>query len=233
MCASIVPNSSRKPAGAQYVFYKNFSVLGSVSSDGSMHYNLGKRAFDLFLLFLAMPVLVPLFVLIAIAVKTESSGPVFYAHRRIGHLGRPFLMYKFRSMHTNAEAMRASLLHLNEATWPEFKLTKDPRITRVGRYLRALSLDELPQLFNVLKGEMSLVGPRANSAPLEEYEPWQLMRLSVTPGIAGPAQLFGRHASFEEKCRRELEYISHQTMAADIKLLFKVLVKLTTAPDGK
>lgn len=233
MCALIVQDFGSQSNEAQSVFGHERIEFAPLVDKRASYQKYAKRVFDIAFISAALPILIPILVVIAIAIKLESRGPVFYAHRRTGYLGAPFFMYKFRSMQENAEALRVSLAHLNEATWPEFKLTKDPRITRVGQFLRTTSLDELPQLFNVLKGEMSLVGPRACSAQPEDYKPWQLHRLSVTPGIAGPAQLSCRHAPFDEKCRRELDYIAHQSLAKDVALLFKLLVKLSTAPDGK
>jgi lipopolysaccharide/colanic/teichoic acid biosynthesis glycosyltransferase len=233
MVAIIVPNSSSVPAEPNLLPNEKSLESRVILYGGNRRFRIAKRGLDLALVALCFPLLLTIFVIIALAVKLESKGPVFYAHRRHGHLGKPFVMYKFRTMQADADTMRATVLHLNEVAWPEFKITNDPRITRVGRFLRACSLDELPQLWNVAKGEMSLVGPRASSAPLADYEPWQLQRLSVIPGIVGPAQLFCRHADFEEKCRREIAYIAQQSMSSDIGLLLKILVKLLAAPDGR
>ncbi|NUH65507.1 sugar transferase [Sulfitobacter sp. S0837] len=233
MCALLVQDASSLPAGSQYIFDEGSTGYASLVDGRTSYQKVAKRSFDIVFILAALPLLIPLFLLISIAIKIESKGSVFYAQRRTGYLGAPFFMFKFRSMQEDADALRASLSHLNEVTWPEFKLTRDPRITRVGQFLRTTSLDEFPQLFNVLRGEMSLVGPRACSARPEDYKPWQLSRLSVTPGIAGPAQLSGRHAPFDEKCRQELDYIARYSLTADIKLLVKLTVKLLTAPDGK
>lgn len=192
-----------------------------------------KRFLDLLLLLLAMYLVLPLFLVISLAVKIGSKGPIIYKQKRYGRDGKPFYMLKFRTMVPDAEALRDSLAHLNEVTGPEFKMTNDPRITRVGKFLRRTSLDEVPQLLNVLRGDMSLIGPRASSIPPQNYEPWQLDRLKVRPGIAGPAQIWSRHGSFEEKCDLDIEYIGSMSLRTDIFLLFKLTKKLLTSADGK
>ena len=129
-------------------------------------------------------------------------------------------MYKFRTMVKNAEELKAKYAHLNELSWPDFKITNDPRVTRVGGFLRKTSLDELPQLFNVLKGDMSLVGPRPTSFDVSTYSLWHTERLEVLPGITGLWQISGRsNLDFEERLRLDVEYIEKRSLALDIRIL--------------
>ena len=167
----------------------------------------------------------PLLVLISAAIKVTSKGPVLYRQERFSKNGRPFILYKFRTMVVDAEKKQASLLYLNESDLPVFKIKKDPRIvSRVGTFLRRSGLDELPQLINILKGEMSLVGPRP-PLPLEveKYEPWQRRRLSMKPGLTGPWQVFPqRHRiNFQEWMKIDLQYIDNWSLGLDAKILLK------------
>jgi lipopolysaccharide/colanic/teichoic acid biosynthesis glycosyltransferase len=169
--------------------------------------------------------LAPVFALMAIAIKLDSPGPVFYRSIRVGKKGRRFLFYKFRTMVLNAEALKEELRVRNERSGPFFKMANDPRMTGIGRYLRRYSLDELPQLWNVLKGDMSLVGPRPH--PLDDYQQYSLehlRRLDVMPGITGLWQVQARNeSSWEANMTLDLEYIEHWTPWLDIKLLFKTI----------
>ncbi|WP_302661604.1 sugar transferase [Sulfitobacter sp. SK012] len=192
-----------------------------------------KRLFDVFLILLASPLVLPAGILIVMLIKLDGGGAALFGHRRFGRRGEPFNLLKFRTMVVGAEELKLKLLDLNEAAWPDFKITNDPRVTRIGRFLRKTSLDELPQLLNVLRGEMSLIGPRASSVPLERYENWQLPRLSVLPGIAGPAQLFQRNGTFSDRCRLDLEYIATSSLWTDLRLCLQVVGKIIFAPDGK
>ena len=185
----------------------------------------GKRVLDVVGSLAGLVLSAPLFLLLALLVKLESRGPVFYKSRRIGWRGRSFTFYKFRSMVDGAHHHREHLLHLNEADGPVFKLSRDPRVTRIGRWMRTTSLDEIPQFLNVLKGEMSLVGPRP---PLPEevahYEPWQCGRLAVRPGITCLWQISGRSTiGFQEWMRLDLEYIRHQSFWLDLKILLRTI----------
>jgi lipopolysaccharide/colanic/teichoic acid biosynthesis glycosyltransferase len=182
----------------------------------------GKRALDLVvgsLLFLAA---LPVIAVAAIFVKLDSPGPVFHRAVRVGRGGRKFTFLKLRSMQRNAEELRALLLHRNEAQGPAFKLTNDPRVTRVGRLLRKTSLDELPQLLHVVQGHMSLVGPRPPfPEEVERYEPWMLRRLAVRPGLTCLWQISGRSdLSFDEWMRLDLEYVDRLSFGLDMKILF-------------
>ena len=188
---------------------------------GSRRYLIGKRAFDLMVCVLLLPVVVPLFVLCALAIFIDSpAGPLVIAQTRTGRDGRSFRMLKFRTMVPNAEALKPALAHLNELRWPDFKITNDPRITRVGRFLRQTSLDELPQIINVLRGEMSLVGPRPTSFAASTYSFWHTYRLEVTPGITGLWQVKGRNKmDFDERLRLDIEYIRNRSFALDLRIL--------------
>ena len=184
-----------------------------------------KRAFDLTVAGLGLAVTSFLSIPIAVAIKLTSPGPLLYRQRRVGQRGRPFTMLKFRTMVEGAEGMREALLDLNEASGPLFKLKDDPRVTRVGRWLRKWSLDELPQLLNVLRGDMSIVGPRP---PLPEevrvYEEWQFDRLEVRPGITGLWQVSGRsELSFDEYVRLDLFYIENWSLAYDLFIVAKTV----------
>lgn len=184
-----------------------------------------KRIIDLVLAFiLAFPVgLVTL--IIGLAIRLESSGPIFYRQKRIGKHGKPFDMVKFRSMVVDAEDQRAALAQMNEASGPIFKIRNDPRITGVGRIIRRLSLDELPQLWNILRGDMSFVGPRP-PLPQEvaEYEPWHMRRLEVIGGLTGLWQISGRSdLTFDEGCLLDIYYIENWSVAMDIRLIIQTI----------
>jgi exopolysaccharide biosynthesis polyprenyl glycosylphosphotransferase len=164
----------------------------------------------------------PLFLIVAVLIKLTSPGSVFFAQKRVGLNKRQFTMYKFRSMVSNAESIQEKLAHLNEMGGPVFKIKKDPRITPIGQILRKTSIDELPQLFNVLKGEMSLVGPRAMS--VRDYqlfsEDWQRRRFSVLPGITCLWQVHGRNSiPFEQWMLLDMQYIDRWSLWLDLKIL--------------
>jgi len=184
-----------------------------------------KRAFDLLSGGLALLLLSPVLLATAAAIKLDSRGPVFFRQRRVGLNGRPFTMLKFRSMHTDAEARLESLRAHNEASGPVFKMRNDPRITRVGRFIRKTSIDELPQFLNVLTGEMSIVGPRPPiPAEVRQYKRWQRRRLSVKPGITCTWQVSGRsNIDFDQWMELDLEYIDHWSLWKDIQICFKTI----------
>lgn len=194
--------------------------------EGSRYSQIAKRVLDvsvaLFFLLLTAPVLA----LVALAVAIDSPGPVLFRQVRSGRNGIPFTFLKFRSMVADAESRRHEIEAFNEADGPIFKIRNDPRITRVGRLLRRTSLDELPQLWNVLRGEMSLVGPRP-PLPSEviRYEPWQRRRLLVTPGITGLWQVSGRsNVSFTEMVLLDLQYIQRWSLWLDIQILIRTVL---------
>jgi lipopolysaccharide/colanic/teichoic acid biosynthesis glycosyltransferase len=186
----------------------------------SRGYLIGKRAFDVFFCIFVLPVALPLLALCALAVLLDSRGPVVIGQTRTGRDARPFRMFKFRTMVRNAEELKAGLSHLNVLPPPDFKIPNDPRITRVGRILRQTSLDELPQLVNVLRGDMSLVGPRPTSFAATTYSLWHTHRLEVTPGITGLWQVKGRNVTtFDERLRIDIEYIERRSFFYDLKIL--------------
>src|SRR3954471_19272035 len=190
-------------------------------------YAATKRALDLGLCLLALPVVLPVGLLCALAIRLESPGPVLFAQVRTGLHGARFRMLKFRTMVQNAEELKASLQHLNILPPPDFKIIDDPRITRVGKFLRKTSLDELPQIFNVIRGDMSLVGPRPTSFAASTYELWQTERLEVKPGITGLWQVNGRNSmTFDERLRLDIEYVRHMSFALDLKILTRTVASV-------
>ncbi len=190
--------------GAAYGVKRGLDIVGSVPG------------------LLATAVLTPF---IALAIKLDSAGPVLFKQERIGRKGKPFTLYKFRSMHQDAEDELDGLINWETLTEPMFKMADDPRLTRVGRFLRRWSLDELPQFWNTFKGEMSLVGPRPESPRfVERYSAWHRRRLMVKPGITGPMQVNGRGAlSLDERVCLELEYIEHYSLWRDLSILLKTV----------
>lgn len=184
-----------------------------------------KRAFDLVVASLALVFTLPIMIAVAVAIKLDSPGPVFFRQERVGRWGEPFACYKFRSMVVDAEQRLAELKDLNEADAVVFKMKADPRVTHVGRVIRKLSLDELPQLFNVLKGEMSLVGPRPPvPREVEQYTLAHLQRLSVTPGITGLQQVSGRSdLDFKRWVELDLQYIAEQSLLKDVEILLRTI----------
>jgi exopolysaccharide biosynthesis polyprenyl glycosylphosphotransferase len=180
-----------------------------------------KRALDISVSLAALVALAPVFALIALAVRLESRGPVFFAQTRVGLHGRRFRMLKFRTMVENAESLLPDLVPLDRLEDPMFKLRRDPRVTHMGRLLRRTSLDELPQLINVLAGDMSLVGPRPEQVELvERYAPEHRFRLEVRPGMTGPMQVYGRgELTFEERLAVEREYIENLSLSRDLRML--------------
>ena len=184
-----------------------------------------KRAMDLALTLLAAPIVLPLAAIIILAIRRDSPGQAIFRQLRIGKGGRPFTAYKFRTMVADAEARKAELAALNEADGPIFKIRNDPRMTRVGRILRRTSLDELPQFWNVLRGEMSLVGPRPPT-PDEAacYEEWHRRRLDVTPGLTGLWQVLGRSdTSFDEMVRLDIYYAENWSPGMDLRILLQTI----------
>lgn len=180
-----------------------------------------KRAMDIILSLVCLAAFAPLMAVIAVAVRFTSPGPVLFSQQRAGLHGRPFTCYKFRSMYDGAEDRKRELLAFNERTGPVFKMTGDPRVTPAGRFLRKWSLDELPQLYNVLLGDMCMVGPRPPTLDeVREYCSWQRSRLDVRPGITCLWQVYSRaESSFEEWVRLDLKYIRERSFLLDLKLI--------------
>ena len=186
-------------------------------------YLIAKRFMDLTLVLLSSPMWVPFLGIIALFIAVTSPGaPVMFTQWRTGQGGKRFRMYKFRSMVPNAEELKMKYAHLNELQWPDFKITNDPRITKVGKILRKTSLDELPQLINILKGEMSLVGPRPTSFGADTYKLWHTERLDVLPGMTGLWQIFGRGSmEFDDRLRLDIAYIERRSLWLDLNILLK------------
>jgi lipopolysaccharide/colanic/teichoic acid biosynthesis glycosyltransferase len=184
------------------------------------HYAVMKRVLDVVICLAALPIVVPLVLISALLIRLESPGPIVFAQMRTGQHGVRFPMYKFRTMVHNAEELKASLQHLNILPAPDFKIPNDPRITRIGGFLRQTSLDELPQILNVLRGEMTIVGPRPTSFAASCYQLWHSERLEVVPGITGLWQIKGRGSmSFDERLRLDIEYIEHRSTLLDLKVI--------------
>ena len=184
-----------------------------------------KRLVDLVVATLALVALFPLMLLTAVAIKIESPGPIIFRQTRVGKWGTPFTCYKFRSMCVDAEKQKKDLLTRNEVDGPIFKMQTDPRITRVGRIIRKLSIDELPQLFNVFQGNMSLVGPRPPvPQEVDQYQFDHLRRLEVIPGLTGLQQVSGRSdLPFDRWVELDMQYIAQQSVRKDIEILLKTI----------
>jgi len=184
-----------------------------------------KRTFDLCGALVSLALCAPLMAVVAVLIKSDSPGPVFFIQERAGQYGRPFRMWKFRTMVADAEQRLPQFVDVEKLEQPAFKLQNDPRVTQVGRWLRRTSLDELPQFINVLRGEMSLVGPRPEQVDLGKlYNAWQAQRLLVKPGITGSMQVSGRgDLSLEERLKLELSYIENYSLWEDIKILLKTI----------
>ena len=184
-----------------------------------------KRVFDVVSAVLILFLFLPVIPVIILLIKLDSPGPILFRQKRVGRGGREFDFYKFRSMFVGAENVIGALRPLSGVDGPHFKLKEDPRVTRVGRFLRRSSLDELPQLLNVIKGDMSMVGPRPNlPSEVSQYLPWQRRRLDVTPGITCFWQISGRsHIGFQEWMRLDLEYIRQRSLLTDLKIILKTI----------
>jgi exopolysaccharide biosynthesis polyprenyl glycosylphosphotransferase len=197
-------------------------------------YLIAKRIMDICGALVGLICLSWLFLIVALLIKLEDpKGPVFFKQIRVGKDGKEFYMYKFRSMVTNAEELLESLIHLNETTGAMFKMKNDPRVTKVGKFIRKTSIDELPQLWNVLKGDMSLVGPRP-PLPREvaQYTEYDKQRLLVKPGCTGLWQISGRSSvGFEEMVELDLEYIRSRSIFVDIKIVLRT-VKIMIKPNS-
>ncbi|MGL5870740.1 sugar transferase [Clostridium chrysemydis] len=191
-------------------------------------YNFIKRLIDIIAASIGIVLLIPLWIVITLLIKYESKGPIFFSQTRVGRNMKEFKMYKFRSMVVNAEELKEKLSEQNEMSGPMFKMKEDPRVTKIGKFIRKTSIDELPQLFNVLKGEMSLVGPRP-SLPKEvkEFEPWMLKRFEVKPGLTCYWQVAGRNnIDFEEWMKLDNKYVDDRSTILDLKLIFKTFFVL-------
>lgn len=197
-------------------------------------YELVKRIIDIICSLVGLIVLMPLLLIVAIIIKIESKGPIIFEQDRVGKDGKVFKMYKFRSMVVNAEELKEKLISMNERTGPMFKIKNDPRITGIGKIIRKTSIDELPQLINILKGEMSIVGPRP-SLPKEvtQFDNWMLRRLDVKPGLTCYWQVEGRnHIEFTEWMKLDVKYVNERNLVIDIRLIFKTLFVIFGKKSG-
>lgn len=200
-----------------------------ITKSDKVIYHTIKRIIDIILSLVALVVLLPVFLIIAIAIKIDSKGTVFFKHKRIGKNGKDIYIYKFRTMKPNAEDMIKDFTEEQMKEFKEsYKLKDDPRITRIGKFLRKTSLDELPQIMNILKGELSIVGPRpVIDEELEKYEENKDKFLSVTPGLTGYWQANGRSSTtYEERMDMELYYVDNCSLWLDIKIFFKTIVSV-------
>jgi exopolysaccharide biosynthesis polyprenyl glycosylphosphotransferase len=204
---------------------KNRFLLKLAEKEPKKHrsYFIIKRIIDIVGAIIGIVLFSPIMMIVAIAIKFESKGPIFFSQKRVGLYGKEFNMYKYRSMVVNAEALLDKLKDKNEMSGPVFKIKDDPRITKVGKFIRKTSIDELPQFFNVLKGEMSLVGPRPNlPKEVERYTAYQKQKLLAKPGLTCYWQVMGRNnIDFEEWMELDVKYIKERNLWLDIKLIFK------------
>ena len=191
-------------------------------------YEICKRTIDIIGAGLGLILLSPIIAIVACAVKVTSKGPIFFSQKRVGKNGELFEMYKFRSMVVNAEELKENLEDQNEMSGPMFKIKDDPRITKVGKFIRKTSIDELPQLWNILKGDMSLVGPRPSlPKEVEQFDNWMFKRLSVRPGLTCYWQVSGRNnIDFEDWMKLDISYVEDRNIWIDIKLIFKTIFVL-------
>ena len=191
-------------------------------------YEICKRTIDIIGAGLGLILLSPIIAIVACAVKFTSKGPIFFSQKRVGKNGELFEMYKFRSMVVNAEELKEKLEEQNEMSGPMFKIKDDPRVTKVGKFIRKTSIDELPQLWNILKGDMSLVGPRPSlPKEVEQFDNWMFKRLSVRPGLTCYWQVSGRNnIDFEDWMKLDVKYVDERNFWIDIKLIFKTVFVL-------
>lgn len=207
----------------QVNFNQEIESVIEINYEKSLGYYFIKRCIDILGSIIGLVLLSPVFLITAICVKADSKGPVFFIQERVGKNGNLFKMYKFRSMCLDAEVLLNKLKNKNEMSGPMFKIKEDPRITKIGRFIRKTSIDELPQLYNVLKGDMSLVGPRPNlPKEVDEFTPYQRQKLLVKPGITCYWQVMGRNSiGFEEWMKMDIRYVKERSTLLDIKLIFK------------
>lgn len=202
----------------------------TISQGDTDRYRRAARLRDVVLVSLTAPLWLPVIMVVALAIKLDDpAGPVFFRQQRSGLGGGRFGMLKFRTMVSNAEEMKQELMHLNELEWPDFKITDDPRVTRVGKVLRRTSLDEIPQLINVLIGDMSLVGPRPTSFAADTYDRWHTARLDTRPGITGLWQLAGRaETEMDDRVRLDISYLRRRCMLLDLEILARTVAAMAS-----
>jgi exopolysaccharide biosynthesis polyprenyl glycosylphosphotransferase len=218
---------------AEYHPIERLPIIEVAPADRSIGKRRAKRAFDLVLSFVGLLVAFPLILVSALLIKLDSPGPVFFRQVRIGRDGKEFAIHKLRTMRPGAEREVEDLQHRNEGSGPLFKIKDDPRVTRIGRFLRRTSLDEFPQLWNVFRGEMSLVGPRPPlPQEVEKYDRASLRRLIVKPGMTGLWQVNGRSdLTWEQGVRLDLFYVENWSVAGDLRIMFQT-VAVMIRPNG-
>ena len=201
------------------------NIDDSVMEKDSTLYGISKRFIDIVASLAGIICLSPIFLIVSILIKKESKGPIIFSQDRIGKDNKTFKMYKFRSMVQNAEELKEKLQEQNEMSGPMFKMKEDPRVTKIGKFIRKTSIDELPQLINVLKGDMSLVGPRPSlPKEVEQFEDWMMERLNVKPGLTCYWQVSGRNnIDFEDWMKLDIKYVRERNTLTDIKLIFKTI----------
>ncbi len=213
---------------------QDYEVRTIQAEDEKVIYEFLKRIIDILMSVLSLIVLSPVFIIIAIAIKLDSSGPIVYSQTRVGKNGKHFKMFKFRSMIINAEEMLTELKPMNEMDGPMFKIKEDPRITRIGRFIRRTSIDELPQLINILRGEMSIVGPRPSlPSEVKEFESWMMERFVVKPGLTCFWQVSGRNnIPFHKWMELDIKYVKERNLWLDVKLVFKTIKVVIKGDDA-
>jgi exopolysaccharide biosynthesis polyprenyl glycosylphosphotransferase len=224
----VSPLRGRAGAAPRLSEVADLPVLEYDTGDVSRTTMFLKRVFDITFSAAALALLLPLLPLVAVAIRLDSPGPTIFRQRRAGIQGRPFLIFKLRTMHAAAEEELEKVVSIEDLPEPSFKLRQDPRVTRVGRLLRRCSIDELPQLVNVLRGDMSIVGPRPEMMPLvARYRPEHYFRLAVKPGMTGPMQVYGRGAlDFQERLAVELDYVENLSLIRDLRILAQTVPAL-------
>lgn len=200
----------------------------SINYKKTYEYLIVKRFIDIIASLTGIILMLPVMLITAIIIKLDSKGHIIFSQERVGFNGKLFNMYKFRSMVSNAEELKEALMEKNEMSGPMFKIKRDPRVTKVGRFIRKTSIDELPQLFNILKGDMSLVGPRPNlPKEVSKFSDYQKLKLLAKPGLTCYWQVMGRSSiGFEEWMELDIKYISERNTWVDIKLIFKTFLVL-------
>ena len=203
-----------------------------IARHSGLAYRLVRRTLDIVIASAVLVAVAPVLIIIAVLIALDDPrAPIVFRQRRCGKGGRSFCLYKFRTMVKDADAMKEQLRALSSVSWPDFRLENDPRVTRIGRLLRRSSLDELPQLLNVIRGDMALVGPRPTSFSADTYDLWNTGRLDFRPGLTGPWQVWGRDSmDFDERCRLEISYFRRPSLVRDLRVLVAtvgVLVRRT------
>lgn len=232
ICVSVsAPEKKEETVIREYTDYR----FKEVETNESSSYLFMKRLVDVLGSLAGLLVLIPIYLIVAILIKLEDpQGPILFKQQRVGKDGKTFSMFKFRSMVSNAEELKKTLMEQNEVSGPVFKIKYDPRVTKVGKFIRKTSIDELPQLFNVLRGDMSLVGPRPPLPDeVEQYTSYEKQRISVTPGLTCYWQVYGRsNVEFAEWVELDLQYIRQRNILLDMKLIFKTVLVLFGSKDA-